>query len=213
VLVVLASRFDSQAAALAAAWGPDAALMTPADLSTIGWCFDPADLARSTAVVAGGIVPCAAIGGVVTALPCVFEHELDQIAEEDRRYVASEMTAFLLAWLTALPCPVVNRPHPNCLSGPPWSTVRWRAEARRAGFQLSAGQPAVATLNVVGDQCFGVSDPALAAAAHRLAAAARADVLALRLDARAAVVSAAHPGFSDPQVGAALERLIRGRLS
>jgi hypothetical protein len=37
-----------------------------------------------------------------------------------RKYVAAEFNAFLLAWLSAQSCPVLNRPTASCLSGPNW---------------------------------------------------------------------------------------------
>ena len=138
MLVVVAGRHDATARAFAerhAAVG--AALLTPDDLSRPGWRFAlGADGPRpdGTAVVAGRIVENGAIRGVLTRLPRVDETELPEIVPEDRAYVAAEMTAFLLAWLAALPCPVLNRPTPTCLGGPNWWTERWVHLAHRLGI-------------------------------------------------------------------------------
>ena len=108
--LVFASRVDTAAKNFAAAAGSNVRLMTPADLSQPGWRFRLGDAAGSTAVLGGEPVPASAIAGVLTRLPSVTDHDLTHIAPSDRAYVAAEMTAFLLAWLTALKCPLVNRP-------------------------------------------------------------------------------------------------------
>jgi hypothetical protein len=204
VLVVLASRVDGPAAALVDRWPGAAVLLVPADLSRPGWRFDPDDLARSTAALAGRTVPCAGITGVLTLLPRVFAQELVHVVADDRRYVAAEMTAFLLAWLTALPCPVINRPHPGCLCGPAWTPDRWRHEAARRGLRVGAATapPAPArSVTVVGPACLGEPEGELASAALRLASAAGADLLTVQFDPAGAFLAASprpdvgHPGF------------------
>lgn len=84
----------------------------------------------------GNAVPVESIRGVLTRLYAVTEHELPQIAPEERAYVASEMTAFLLAWLASLRCPVLNRPTASSLCGPSWSTEQWLIEGARAGLRV-----------------------------------------------------------------------------
>ena len=51
-------------------------------------------------------------------MAAVYPRDLPHIVESDREYLAAEMTAFLLAWLTSLECPMLNRPTPTCLAGP-----------------------------------------------------------------------------------------------
>jgi hypothetical protein len=52
----------------------------------------------------------------------------------DRGYCAAEMTAFLAWWLAELPCPVVNRPTPTCLSGIEWAEPTWTIVAAGLGM-------------------------------------------------------------------------------
>jgi hypothetical protein len=209
VLVVLAAPDDDAARALVARWGRDrAGLLTSADLSRAGWHHElgTSGTGRSTAVVDGRLVETEAIAGVLTLLPCVLPHELDQIVPGDREYVAQEMTAFLLAWLVQLRCPVLNRPTTTSLAGPSWPVERWRHLAAHAGLRAvpirrlagpaaSVGtEPAsaVASVTVVGDCCVGDA-PALAAPARRLAEAAGAQLLTVyfdRADASASVLAA-----------------------
>jgi hypothetical protein len=133
MLVIVASRFDADAHALAAGWPGPALVLTPADLSMKGWRHvTGAD--ENTAVIGGRMVAASEIDGVLTRLPAVLESELGSIAADDRAYVAAEMTAWLAAWLWDLPCPVLNRPSPVHLIGPAWSREQWLLAARRLGI-------------------------------------------------------------------------------
>jgi hypothetical protein len=144
VLAVLASRHDRSAEALLARWDERAALISCEDLSTPGWRFDLEHPADGTAVVQGRVVRVADIDGVLTRRPSVAEEELIHVVPADRRYVAAEMNAFLLAWLTALPRPVVNRPSTTSLLGPHWRREQWVRAA------VSLGIPSVPSRRVAG---------------------------------------------------------------
>jgi hypothetical protein len=135
MLVIVASRFDAEAQALAAGWPGAARVLTPADLSVTGWRYATgAD--DNTAVIGGRLVAASEIDGVVTRLPAVLESELGSIAAGDRGYVAAETTAWLAAWLSDLACPVLNRPSPVHLIGPAWSRERWLLAARLLGIPV-----------------------------------------------------------------------------
>lgn len=195
MIIVIASCYDEGARTVAARWGTDrAAVLTCADLSVPGWRHYSAAAGTSVAVVSGRAVPVEDITGVVTCLPSVSELELLHILPAERAYVASEMTAFLLSWLSALTCPVVNRPSPVCLCGPFWRPEQWAHAASRAGMRVqpvsrrvaltAEATPAVAesiTVTVVGERCFGQADPAVMAGVRRLAKAANVDMLAVRV--------------------------------
>jgi hypothetical protein len=189
VLVVVASPRDRAAEALAKHWGGrDAALLTPADLSRPGWKFDPAAPRRGIAVIGGRRVPVRAIRGVLTRLPAVFTADLPHIVEQDRNYVAAEMTAFLLAWLTSLRCAVVNRPVAPSLAGPCWHPVQWAHAAHRAGLRTTiqgrgdrVDPGEVHTDIVLAGRCLGAVKPRVAERITRLAAIARVDLLAVHL--------------------------------
>jgi len=137
VIVVLASRFDASAARLAERWRSHGArLLTPEGLSVRGWCHESGAVDRSTAVLDGEVVPLRSIDGVLTRLSGVSEDELPHIVPGERAYVASEMTSFLVAWLSSLEGRVLNRPTPACLCGPNWGMEQWAHEATRAGFPI-----------------------------------------------------------------------------
>lgn len=228
MLVVLAHRYDQEASQLVSRWSADGArLLTSADLSRQGWHYSSEAPAESTAVVSGRIVPVDQITGVLTLLPAIFEQELVDIVPSDRSYVAAEMTAFLLCWLSTLPCTVLNRPTPTCLSGPYWRQERWVSAA--AGFGIPVQpvcrrtalreesvpqQPGTqcVTVSVVGEQCFGKVDDALLRWSRQLAELAGVELLTVHFsspgpDARLLDASL-RPDFSIPGVEDAVLALL-----
>lgn len=193
MIVVVARRSDDAARALRHHCPGDVRRLDTVDLSTPGWSATLPGRGRSTAVVAGEPIDSGEIAAVLTRVPCVEPGELGHIAAGERPYVASEMNAFLLWWLSALECPVVNRPAPPELCGPGWRPERWCAVAaglgvpvepvRRAavpgGVMPSADPASDVVVTVVGTRCIGEVDPVLARRTRVLAAAARADLLCL----------------------------------
>ena len=154
------------------------------------------DPGNSTAIIGGVKVKQSEIRGVLTRLQWVWEGELVDIAAGDRAYVAAEMAAFLVFWLSELSCPILNRPTANSLSGPGWSRERWNFAASKAGMLVSPirrfaslasapGQdvevqktPVLAT--IAGGKCIDEIDPALAEQARRLADIAGVNLLGVQ---------------------------------
>jgi hypothetical protein len=113
---------------------PRTAIVVPAHLSQPGWFYEVSKGEHARLVASTGVLFAHDISGVLTRIKRVWPGELPHINEEDREYVASEMTAFLAALLNELPCVVVNRPAANCLLGPPWTAEHWKRTAADAGF-------------------------------------------------------------------------------
>jgi hypothetical protein len=174
--IILASSNDALARKLTARW-PDTLLLTPRDLSRCGWRYDvPAPPGPSgeewagRAVAAGAMVRTAAISAVYTRLPGIFAHDLADIRIDDREYVAAEMNAFLLSWLTSLRCTVVNRPTIMGLAGPNLRPEAWTQRAAEAGipvrcmargsdgYEADAPQPPTRQVTIIGSACFGETD-------------------------------------------------------
>ena len=191
MLVILARQHDAVARALAHAWGleHEVGLLTCQDLSTAGWRHFVATQGDgpATAVVGGRVVDAQQLEAVLTLLPVVTEAELPHIAAADQTYVADEMNAFLVAWLSSLRCPVVNRPSARSLAGPGWRPEHWvriaallgapvrHIEVGASGSSPGADPASVAT--VVGERCVGDVHHALAAQALALARVAGVDLL------------------------------------
>ena len=123
-------------------------------------------------------------------LPCIFAKELVDIHLEDRAYVAAEMTAFLIDWLSSLDCPKLNPPTAGCFSGPMWRPEHWVVKAAAAGLPVEplrrstrpasgddGTDPAHVTVTVVGRQCLGHPDEILHRHARALAGAADVGLL------------------------------------
>jgi hypothetical protein len=137
VLIVLASRFDVGACSLVRRWaGFNARLLTCECLSRRGWTWQPEAPERASLVLDGEIVSIGSIKGAVSLLAGVGPSELPYVIESEREYVASEIMAFLLAWLSSLPCYVINRPTPLCLAGPRLHHEEWLREAARVGLAI-----------------------------------------------------------------------------
>lgn len=195
MIVVVASCRDQGARTLAARQGTDrVALLTCEDLSVPGWRHYVAATGTSMAVIDGREVAPGDITGVVTCLPNVSELELLHIVPADRAYVAAEMTAFLLSWLSSLSCPVINRPSPTCLSGPYWRPEQWAHLASQTGMRVqpvhrrvalaegpAPAAPESTTVTVVGERCLGQADDAVLTGARRLARAANVETLTVRV--------------------------------
>jgi len=179
--IVLAHEGDQIAVGLAAALG-GAHCMTPKELSRAGWVHEPTTDAEDTLSVDGTVVPARAITAVITRIAAVASSDLPHIVEADRGYVAAEMTAFLLSFLTKLACPVVNAPSAGSLMGPSWTPVRWRAVATRAGFAApSDPQERGQLVVVVGDRCVGARSPVIEQSARSLAKMANVTLLGMRV--------------------------------
>ncbi len=169
--------------------GPRGALlMTPEDLSVAGWRYRLGAPDESVAVVGGRRIQSTELAGVVVRLPWVDPIDLPHISPRDQAYVATEMSAFLVAWLGALPCPVLNRPRPGCLTGPAWRPEEWLARAARLGIPVLSRRDGVpgtvaagdTTLTLIGTRHLGKAHARVLAGAKRLAAAAEVALLHLR---------------------------------
>jgi hypothetical protein len=186
MILVIASELDTVAYEAVLHWpGGQAALVTPADLSTRGWTVQPNRM-RDAVLVAGGVqVPATSVSGIVNLLPCIAEQELFDVEPEARRYVAAEATAFLLFLLTVMQCKVVNRPTAECLTGPHWRPEQWSKACVSIGLPtkpvgrdskspttISSAAPPLHPIAVLGGRCVGESSVPHLVSVQRLAALA-----------------------------------------
>jgi len=187
MLLVLAHPCDEGARFLAERWQAQGArLMVPRDLSAPGWRHHVGGGGEEWAIASGERVRVKDMTGVLVRLSGIRDQFLPHIAAFDRTYVAAEMNAFLIAWLTALTCPVLNRPAAGSILGPSLSHERWLAAAARAGLRLAFPRhcapyverpQAEVQVTVVGERWFGEVTPALGDQAARLARSVGADLL------------------------------------
>jgi hypothetical protein len=221
MILVLAHARDLPARHLVDAWHCHGArLVTLADLSRAGWRTYLGDAGPEVAVASGEVLPAAAITGVLTRIPWITPEDLPHVVEGDRAYVAAEICAFLIAWLSQRTCPVINRPATNSLMGAPHAGEGWVVLAARAGLRPPWARrafpappeppwpPAAVTVSVLGERCFGDVDPALADQACRLAALAGVELLSVTFSDPGADATflGAHlwPDVSEPELAAAL---------
>jgi hypothetical protein len=211
VIIVLASAADSVAANLVRHWEQhQAALMLPRDLCEPGWTFDPCLPSHGVACLNGERIDVSDVEGVFVRLPRVVEAELPALRPEDRVYAAHEMTSFLMAWLAALPCRVINRPTPACLAGPIREPLEWQVLAARHGLFAEGGRRDV-SFTVIGERGLGGPSRSEARDAGRLARAVGARALRIHCTADRGFVDAdPWPDVADPAVADVVLGELRG---
>lgn len=215
---MVGSEIDVAALGLADAWkGAGAVLLSARDLCTRGWVFH-VTTRDDDAFVAGGMRrPAATLRGVVVRRPAVAAEELPWIAAEDRQYVATEINAFLVAWLSALPCAVLNRPTATSLCGPAWSQTYWQVAAARAGVAWAHDPVQADALEEIvfcgGLHCAAASERQRRAAS-RLSAASGAELLGVRFAGDAVAAVTLQPRLAGQGVrDLVLARLAAGRAA
>ena len=183
MILVLANRKDAAATALVDRWQHlGARLVVPEMLSSMGFHYRSGAPGSPKAVVGGVHFVDTEIRAVLVRMHAVMSSDVPHIRAEDREYVAAEMTAFLLAWLSALSCPVLGRPTPTSLSGPAHRVEQWIHEAAKAGVPVRPARRSTrglgltnewpeltAAVTVVGDDCIGATTDALAERARAVA--------------------------------------------
>jgi hypothetical protein len=207
VIAIVASRLDSEARSLAAAWRPEgAAVLSAEDLVSSGWKLRVGDPHGGTAVVSGHPTAVATIRGVLVRRPAVMPEELKQIAREDRAYVAAETNAFLVAWLSALPCPVFNRPSANSLCGPAWDRLHWEVACARHGVAWAdgAGTTEVTEVVVCGSDTLFAKTESQTRAAIALSKEANVELLGVRFRGDAVAGVTVAPSLASKPVRDAL---------
>jgi hypothetical protein len=231
VRLILAHAGDAPARRLAARWGDGAMLLTPGQLYTRSWelRLDTGGAARSTVRWPGsGGRP--QIEAVVCRLGGIGPAELGRVRPEDREYAAAELTAFLFAWLSACPCPVLNPPGTGSLNGPGWQAEHWLRAAAQAGLPVREThrlvmpgtpaaampppmrEPSAAEVILVAGECLGPVSAANQQKLRDLSDAAGTPLLRVALDGAgpgAAVTEiSAWPDLGAPGVALALERTL-----
>ena len=212
MIAVLASQFDPEARALVAAWSnAGAELLSAEDLCSPGWIFQLNDPSEGIAVVGGKRVKVSELRAVLTRRPAVVAEELGRINSADRAYVAAETNAFLVAWLSALPCRVVNRPRPSSLCGPAWDALHWHAAAAKAGlaWDYLANKEKAHTVVVCGPRALFARNQREQTSALTLARAANVELLAVRMRRGKICSASVAPDLSNEELrGCLLDHLL-----
>ena len=138
---------------------------------------------------------------------------MGRIHPADRAYVAAETNAFLVAWLSALPSIVVNRPTTTSLCGPAWDKLHWQCAAARIGVPWSDDGDTSDAHEVVvcGGRCVFARDDREAAMATALSRAAGTSLLGVRLQRDKISGVTVAPSLMDDDVRACLLDHLLGR--
>lgn len=119
-----------------------AVLTTPnplADERLFAWALDSTSSSSSLRWPGGSVLGEDTLRGVFVRTPGG-PGGSEGWSPEDLAYVQAEMNAALVAWLRALPCPVLNRPTADLWFRPARSLPEWRAHFQAAGLPALAAQ-------------------------------------------------------------------------
>jgi len=214
VIAIVASDLDPEVRSLAVEWrSAGAAVLSAIDVCSAGWQMRVPAAESGTAVVAGRRVRTSEIRGVLVRRPAVLAEELTCIDRQDRTYVAAEANAFLVAWLHALDCPVVNRPSAGSLCGPAWNRLQWKIACARERIAWVDARDDAGTRDVVvcGDHALFAKTAAQREAALRLARVAHTTLLGIRFRRGAVCGVTVAPSLSTEEVRTALLDLLLSR--
>jgi hypothetical protein len=164
------------------------------DFARAGWRYVVGCPELATACSGGRVLGTDQISGVLCRITSVQPQDLEQLHQEDRTFAASEMNAFLRAWLMQLGGRVCNEPSTASLAGPAWHPMRWRWLANQLGVPAVPGSfPTLdaagrdtrfkgerLTALVAGDHVIGTDDPAVVRDSLHLARTLGCGLLALR---------------------------------
>jgi hypothetical protein len=221
LIIILGKQEDETAAWLAERWRTHSAMVvSPFDLSQSGWVHYVGSPQHSRLRLGALDAGEEDVGGVLVRMASVEPQDLQHIAERDRAYVAAEMTAFLLAWLSGLACPVLNRPTSQSLGGPAFRKEQWVQFASRMGIPSAPSRRDSRAMRstredncgcevtVVGSACFGDADRILTQSARQLAASSGADLLSVSFTGRTAdsefVTANPWPDLRSPKIADAV---------
>ncbi|HYV95207.1 MAG TPA: hypothetical protein VE978_25760 [Chitinophagales bacterium] len=184
MVLVIASILDEAAASLVNKFTRGAAsLLTSMDLSRKDTDILFHQIEKGSIVASGKKIQLGNISGVLTLIPNIYPMELVQINKEDRSYVASEMNAFMLWFLSQLKCPVLNPPSPTCLNGQLWRLEYWMKLAQQQAIPTLSLKRSntrsyttntlknedYARITVIGRKCIGTKNAVLQNYSLRLA--------------------------------------------
>ena len=133
MILIVASAADRAAAEFAETLSVSAAVsvVTCQSLALESTAVHYPAILSSTLTIDGQSIAVAEIDWVLNCLPAVFPDELFFYPPEEREYQSAEFHALLTFFLSALPCPVINRPNSVSLTGSFSSPIGWFHLAHR----------------------------------------------------------------------------------
>jgi hypothetical protein len=118
MILILASIYNERAKSYVKQF-PDssASLITCSDIAEHKLKIFYPDFNNSEITIAGRTLSVREITGVINLLPVVLPEELFFFPEKEREYQSAEIQALLTFFLSALSCPVINKPSALSLNG------------------------------------------------------------------------------------------------
>ena len=216
MIVVVGSRHDSVATALAATWS-DAAVCSAEDLVHPGWVW-PLGRGERRWVVDGAPVKDQEISGVFVRRSSVYADELAGIHPADRAFLASETQSLLTVVLATTRAIVVNPVADGAFGEATLRAERIAAVAAAAGIPLSPLRVSTEVrrrtrrhahaVELVDGAVVGEPAPAIAAAAQSIARALALRWCVVAFDSRERLITVTSAPPPSETARAALGRLL-----
>lgn len=160
-------------AALRRHHGVAAQIITPQELvyaPDMQHRLDGPETFGSVTLTSHGRLDSGSIRGVVNRLEYLPDAHLARVNATDRAYIQQELLAIWSSWISALPCPVINRPTAISVTGPLFHPAIWHHHAAAAGlasapmlYDVDLPDPVppapVHSVIVCKDQCHSTSVP------------------------------------------------------
>jgi hypothetical protein len=132
---------------LSGALASEIKLVTPTQLicsRSLEQRLSSTDTSWNVVLANGETISSASVSGVINRLGTSPTAHLQRATAGDRDYAGAELHAFLLGWLAAMPCPVLNPPAPNSLWGAGHGSLEVAHFAAQCGLDMAQNPAAAA---------------------------------------------------------------------
>ena len=99
--------------------------------------LDGAEATSSVTLKTHGTLDSASITGLVNRVDFLPDAHLATVNATDRSYMLQELLAIWSSWISALPCPVINRPTATSMAGPMYHPAIWCHNAAAVGLPVA----------------------------------------------------------------------------
>lgn len=120
--------------------GVDAQIITPQELvyaPDMQHLLDGPEVYSAVTLKTHGMLDSASITGLVNRVDFLPDAHLVTVSPTDRTYMQQELLAIWSSWISALPCPVINRPTATSMVGPVYHPAIWHHYAAAVGLPVA----------------------------------------------------------------------------
>ncbi len=119
--------------------GATAHIITPQELvyaTDMQHRLDETTITSSVALKSHATLDNSSITGLINRVQFLPDAHLATVNTTDRTYMQQELLAIWSSWISALPCPVINRPTATSMAGPTYHPAIWYHNAAAVGLPV-----------------------------------------------------------------------------